>query len=235
MPYPPPGHPHYLPDEVREAQANGVAAAARAKYEPKEEPMSTAAAQKYAELRSKIAAARKTMEETAKGLFIELSAELFANNPQLVSYSWTQYTPYFNDGDECVFRCQGDYPTVVIVVDDGVLGYNSNSGELELDGEELESAEDILRQFKNLGGGVDSFSKNGKIYAFDTQANTVTVNGEKIKTYDEHRKVFDGLEKVVGKFLGAFEDEDMKTMFGDHMRVTVHSDGTIETDEYQHD
>ena len=115
-----------------------------------------------------------------------------------------------------------------------MLGYNSNSGELELNGEELDSAEDILRQFKSLGG-VDSFSKNGKTYAFDKKTNTVTVNGEKIKTYDEHRKAFDGLEKIVGKFLGAFEDEDMKTMFGDHMRVTVHSDGTIETDEYQHD
>jgi hypothetical protein len=196
--------------------------------------MPTAAQQKYSELRQKIAAARKQMEETAKGLFTEMSAELFADNPQLISYSWTQYTPYFNDGDECIFRCQGDYPTVVIAVDDGVLGYNSNSGELELDGEELESAEEILRQFKSMGG-VEEFKKNGKVYAFDKKTNTVTVNGAKIKTYDEHRKVFDGLEKVVGKFLGAFEDEDMKTMFGDHMRVTVHSDGTIETDEYQHD
>lgn len=191
------------------------------------------AAQKYTELRKKIADARKQMEETAKGLFNEMSADLFNEHQNLVSYSWTQYTPYFNDGDECVFRCQGDYPTVSISTDDGVLGYDCNYGEMLLNGEKLPSSEDLTRKFKDMG--VDSFVKDGKSYAFDKKTNTVTVNGEKIKSYDDHRKVFDGLEKVVGKFLGAFEDEDMKTMFGDHMRVTVNRDGTIETDEYQHD
>jgi hypothetical protein len=194
---------------------------------------SAVAAAKYAELRKKIQDARKQMEETAKGLFTEMSAELFAENPQLVSYSWTQYTPYFNDGDECVFRCQGDYPTVQMMVDGDLMGYDCNSGEFTVNGEEVGSADEHVRKFKDMG--VDEFKKNGKTYAFDKTTNTVTVDGQKIKTYDERKKLFAGLEKIVGKFLGAFEDEDMKTMFGDHMRVTVHSDGTIETDEYQHD
>ena len=43
--------------------------------------MSTAAVAKYAELRKKIQDARKQMEETAKGLFSEMSADLFAENP----------------------------------------------------------------------------------------------------------------------------------------------------------
>lgn len=196
--------------------------------------MSTAAAAKYADLKKKIADARKQMEETAKGLFKEMSHELFTENPQLVSYSWTQYTPYYYDGDECVFRCQGDYPTVTIQQDGDLLGYDCNSGEFQVNGKELESSDDLLRQFKSLGG-VDSFRKNGKTYAFDKATNTVTVNGEKIKTYDQKRAIFDGLEKIVGRFLGAFDDEDMKVMFGDHMRVTVNRDGSIETEEYQHD
>lgn len=195
--------------------------------------MPTAAQQKYSELRSKIVAARKQMEETAKGLFNEMADDLFKENSALESFSWTQYTPYFNDGDECVFRCQGDYPTVSMIVDGDLMGYDCNSGEFTVNGEEVGSADDHLRTFKSMG--VDEFKKNGKTYAFDKATNTVTINGEKIKTYDERKKLFAGLEKIVGKFLGAFEDEDMKTMFGDHTRVTVYRDGKISTDEYQHD
>jgi len=50
------------------------------------------------------------MEETAKGLFTEMSTELFNENPTLMGFGWTQYTPYFNDGDVCTFRCNSDYP-----------------------------------------------------------------------------------------------------------------------------
>lgn len=34
--------------------------------------------------------------------------ELFDNNPRLKSFSWKQYTPYFNDGDECTFDVHDD-------------------------------------------------------------------------------------------------------------------------------
>lgn len=33
-----------------------------------------------------------------------LAVDVFKNIPQLKAISWLQYTPYFNDGDECVFR-----------------------------------------------------------------------------------------------------------------------------------
>lgn len=32
-----------------------------------------------------------------------LAVEIFKTIPQLKAISWIQYTPYFNDGDECVF------------------------------------------------------------------------------------------------------------------------------------
>ena len=36
--------------------------------------------------------------------------EIFEKNPGLESIRWTQYTPYFNDGEECVFRVHLSYP-----------------------------------------------------------------------------------------------------------------------------
>jgi hypothetical protein len=228
MAFPPPGHPHYMPDAEREAQWNRVAV--------EEEPIDmtpSPAQKKYQELRTKIAQARKTMEETAKGLFTEMSAELFNDNPTLESFGWTQYTPYWNDGDVCTFRCNGEYPTVSIKVDDHLLSYDTNRGELTIDGNEIESPDEHIRTFKSMG--VDEFKKNGKTYAYNAKTNTVTVNGEPFPTYDEYEEQLDVLEKKVGKFMKNFEDEDMQVMFGDHMQVTVNRDGTVETEEYEHD
>lgn len=46
---------------------------------------------------------KKETSEKYKQLFSTLSAKVFEKHPALESFSWTQYSPYFNDGDECVF------------------------------------------------------------------------------------------------------------------------------------
>jgi hypothetical protein len=33
--------------------------------------------------------------------------EVFATRPEIKAIRWRQYTPYFNDGDECVFHLHG--------------------------------------------------------------------------------------------------------------------------------
>src|ERR1700675_3210663 len=225
MANPPPGHPHYMSEESRYASAPP---------EPEEKEMSTSpAAAKYQELRNQIAAARKTMEQTAKGLFTEMSAELFNDNPTLMAFGWQQYTPYFNDGEECVFRCNGDYPSLAIKVGDDIIMHDENHGSLEINGEEVQSTYDLTSQFERMG--VDSFSKGGKQYVYDKKTKSVTVDGKKIPTYDDYSKQFDKLSKAVSTFMGVFEDEDMELMFGDHVQITVNRDGTIETEEYEHD
>ena len=201
----------------------------------------TAAQRKYQELRNKIAEAKRVMEETAKGLFAEMSAELFNENPTLTSFGWNQYTPYFNDGDECVFRCNGSYPTVSMAIDGDVLSYDSNSGDLEINGEEVRSQETYVRvfkdMFKGMKGGAEAASiiERGKTVSYDPATGDVTKDGVKVKSHVEYRSMLDGLEKTVSTFMDTFEDEDMKVMFGDHVQVVVHRDGKIETEEYSHD
>lgn len=41
--------------------------------------------------------------------FPKLLKEIFKKHPWAESVSWTQYTPYFNDGDECVFSANIDW------------------------------------------------------------------------------------------------------------------------------
>lgn len=43
------------------------------------------------------------MTEKGNHIFTEIFKEIFEKYPDIDSFSWTQYTPYFNDGDECIF------------------------------------------------------------------------------------------------------------------------------------
>lgn len=73
------------------------------------------------------------MSQTAKDAFAEQSKPLFEKYPQILSISWTQYTPHFNDGDPCTFRCYNDYPSVkfageVVDADEDESGYGTEVG-----------------------------------------------------------------------------------------------------------
>jgi hypothetical protein len=60
--------------------------------------------QKFDELLEKQRALQKEFQATAQKLFKETTKEFFEQNPLVQSIVWTQYTPYFNDGDTCEFR-----------------------------------------------------------------------------------------------------------------------------------
>lgn len=47
---------------------------------------------------------KKTIKKTLKDTFKGLTKELFDTYPELKSFGWDQYTPYFNDGEPCEFR-----------------------------------------------------------------------------------------------------------------------------------
>jgi hypothetical protein len=45
----------------------------------------------------------------AKQAFLSELKGIFARHPEIKVITWVQYTPYFNDGDECVFRVSDVY------------------------------------------------------------------------------------------------------------------------------
>lgn len=98
----------------------------------------------FQELKRKMNEAKKAMQQTAKDAFKEMSAEVFESTPELVSFGWRQYTPYFNDGDVCTFRCHSDYPEVTVKKEGKLLTYDSNYGEGD---EGLESYVDKVKGF----------------------------------------------------------------------------------------
>jgi hypothetical protein len=54
---------------------------------------------------------KNLIDESAK-FFDEFIKDFFIQYPQVKSFSWTQYTPYFNDGDSCTFNVNTDYISI---------------------------------------------------------------------------------------------------------------------------
>lgn len=45
-----------------------------------------------------------------KKIILDSFKPIFEEYPNLISFSWDQYTPYFNDGEVCEFSAYVDYP-----------------------------------------------------------------------------------------------------------------------------
>lgn len=71
------------------------------------------AVEQFKQLRQQRTEVLKQMEQLASAAFSAMARELFEKIPLIKSFSWTQYTPYFNDGDTCEFSANTDYPRIV--------------------------------------------------------------------------------------------------------------------------
>lgn len=131
---------------------------------------------------------KNLMKSTGKQIINELTQTFFTTHPEVNSIRWRQYTPYFNDGDSCVFGLHGVY-------------LNLNESSLSDEAEEY-------------GGDYD----DGFLSSYDKK-----VKGT-LKT--DFQSLEDTLE----------ENQDLlEEVFGDHMKVTVHRNGTVDIEEYEHD
>lgn len=55
---------------------------------------------------------KKELTQKAKDGLMSCLAELFEQHPEVKSLRFAAYTPYFNDGDECFYRCGAYYATI---------------------------------------------------------------------------------------------------------------------------
>ena len=60
--------------------------------------------ERFAQIKAEIAVLRAEADDMLKYVFGEAMKGVFDKHPCLMGLRWTQYTPYFNDGDPCVFR-----------------------------------------------------------------------------------------------------------------------------------
>lgn len=67
---------------------------------------------KLSELKKQFEDIEKKIQVEGKAAFQEAAQAIFTKYPKLNTFGWTQYTPFFNDGDECVFSVHSDYPYI---------------------------------------------------------------------------------------------------------------------------
>ena len=115
------------------------------------------------------------LTETLRKEFPKLFAPLFDANPEVNKFSWSQYTPYFNDGESCTFSVNNGDVTV-----NGLSEWDQDDNDAETN-----VKPEVFKQFENI--------------------------------------------------LQSVPDEFYMELFGDHVEVIVNRDGTISTEEYEHD
>lgn len=131
--------------------------------------------------------------------------EFFASAPEVYSIVWTQYTPYFNDGDSCEFT-MGE-----------VYFLTKPQNEDDDDEDEPEDLEDSC-----LYGQI-AYKRDGKSWA------SPPIPPQKLTEREKE------LINMMDKFLSIFQEETLfQDIFGNHIQVTATRLG-FDIEGYEHE
>jgi len=111
------------------------------------------AADKYKAFKKTYEEARKALSEQAGQAFKEMAKELFEKFPKLHSFQWNQYTPYFADGDPCVFSVNSDEDQISV---NGMVGYDCES--LSYDGKSTYNTGELPEGFETREAAEEAYS-----------------------------------------------------------------------------
>lgn len=186
--------------------------------------VSKSLAKRMRELNKEMDKLRNEMTKESKKAFKTGVKELFDQYPDLNSFGWAQYTPYFNDGEECIFSA---YTESVFINGDPDAYY---PGELESFLDEINNKEKTIKKLrKEIEDTKNSEYKSSWI----KECNERKIKDIEEANPDEIKKQAKMVRDIVD-FLQLIDNDALRDMFGDHVMVTVSRDG-IETEEYEHD
>lgn len=150
---------------------------------------------------------RARFQVKAQELFKQTTKEFFDKNPGITAVIWTQYTPYFNDGDTCEFSVHDPYFT------------NANE----------EQMEDITRwgEYEGNEEGVWSeaeyvLTSTGE-YASNHRAE-MNLQGIDVASISRFSRLLQSSEM----------EEVLQETFGDHVRIVATRNG-FNIDDCDHD
>jgi len=167
--------------------------------------------EEFLEKKQQIAQQQKELQNSLTDIFNKGIKELFDKYPNhLARIWWSQYTPYFNDGEPCTFRMGGFY-----VNGEEAYDYGDDVPEI-IDSLYTQEERDIRASWSAPR------SKTYEYLDFNTG-----LSPERVKEFEK-------VESEVKKFLGLFSKDDYEFMFGDHVEITITKEG-VKVDEYEHD
>jgi hypothetical protein len=136
--------------------------------------------------------------------------------PSIKKLGWSQFTPYFNDGDPCEFSANGYTIAFSNDVSDYDLAYDSSC--LNKDGtiqllESMPSEEDLSKEYPDWKSREELFSAILKQLTIEQRSAI--------------REFFE--------IMSSLSDDLLKFTFEDHSLVIYSSDGSHEVEEYEHE
>ncbi len=72
-------------------------------------------------------------QQKLQSIFKQVFKQYFQENPEVTCFGWRQYTPYFNDGEECEFCCYVEYGFATNAVDYSAVKYGEYYGDEDVD------------------------------------------------------------------------------------------------------
>lgn len=162
-------------------------------------------------LQQEISDMKKDFLTKSKDLFSKDIAGIFERNPELEKIAWTQYSPFFNDGDECVFSVHD-------------LHFKRTGEVVEEDEEDYYDIYE-MKDVYDLSEWIDSFIEPQDENRWKNRIQYVAPENEQLFTD------LVNLNEVICSPEGC---DIMYDMFGNHAQVIIYRD-RIEVDEYSHD
>jgi hypothetical protein len=210
----------------------------------------------HASLKSRMNALKEEMQENSKVLMKEAFREFFEKYDVVDNIFWTQYTPYFNDGESCEFSVGDAY--LVLKDDEDACEYEGSSlldkediGSLKKTIAEIEAWEkdpmaaaqkhqqERIKQYNRDPFADSSYSGStlDQMKKWKPHYGTKEQYVKQLATAQEFGELYPNLKsdfKEIHKMVSGIDDDLMKAMFGDHVKVVVSASG-IEIEEHQHD
>ena len=182
---------------------------------------------KLEKIKEKIAKLEAERDREAENYTKKQFKKLFKDHKDLESFSWTQYTPYWNDGDTCEFSVYNE--EIEINGEDCVSVYGVGS---ILD--KVKDKRSFNKAIKDIDSRISDYQKNNWSYNHlkEDKDNLINV----FECEDVRSKLVDKFAMVSDIFsvLDNIPKESYLSLFGDHAKVVVTSDG-IEVESYSHD
>lgn len=208
----------------------------------------------FNELNARIAAARKEMGSKSKVLIEAVAKQFLDKCPEVTGVHWTQYTPYFNDGDTCEFGVN-EYCFHILDEDNDEVESFYESTELYTQ-VDLDKALEKLEEAKVYVANPEAWRNNylkeyqakwGRAYAGGTgwlrpYPNTIEDAQERIDRITKNLETY-GPEvaariteefSVFRKAMQRIDDSIMESIFGNHVCVVINREGTT-VEEFDHD
>lgn len=181
-------------------------------------------------LNAKIKALQEEASKTSQEVFKQSLAKFFTAVPEITAITWTQYTPYFNDGEACEFgvgepNFYSKYDTETKSDDD-----EDEDEEFEFDPHDYMNNPFAAPSDYVYKSAADTSNKYRESYQADIDKyNALTAEVGEERIVQVNRAIED-----VKKLFTEIDDDYFRMMFDDHVFVVATKSG-FEVHEYSHD